>query len=333
MKNHTTPTLRRTVLRPLAGMVMASLLGASMMAQPALAQDKPALKVIVGFPPGGSVDVLARNVAEAMRDDFSSVVVENRPGAAGRIALGQMKGTKPDGLTVIVAPSPGFVLFPHIFKKLDYDPNRDFTPISQLAAQPFGITAGLNANVKTVAEMTDKAKKDPNSATIGSSGEGSAGHVLGVWLGQLLNVNFTHVPFQGGAPANNAMLGGTVAYRIDALSETTEFHKGGKARLLAVTGAKRDPQVPDVPTLKELGVNMDASSWFGMFGPAGLPPEALDRISKSVIKAIKRPDVADRLLKMGFEPIGSTPGELGARLRADFSAWEKPAKGTGLSLE
>ena len=108
--------------------------------------------------------------------------------------------------------------------------------------------------MKTIAEMSDKAKKDPNSATIGSSGEGSAGHVLGVWLGQLLNASFTHVPFQGGGPANIAMLGGTVSYRIDALSETTEFHKTGKARLLAVTGAKRDPQVPDVPTLKELGV-------------------------------------------------------------------------------
>ena len=333
MKNFPTLPSRRTVLRPLAGIVMAALLGAATLPLTALAQDKPALKMIVGFPPGGSVDVLARNVAEAMRDDFSSVVVENRPGAAGRIALGQIKNTKPDGLTVIVAPSPGFVLFPHIFKKLDYDPNRDFTPISHLASQPFGITAGLNANVKTIAEMSDKAKKDPNSATIGSSGEGSAGHVLGVWLGQLLNASFTHVPFQGGGPANIAMLGGTVSYRIDALSETTEFHKTGKARLLAVTGAKRDPQVPDVPTLKELGVNMDASSWFGMFGPAGMPKEALDRISQSVMKAVKRPDLSDRLLKMGFEPNGSTPAELGARLRTDFSAWEKPAKGTGLSLE
>lgn len=320
---------RRASLALVGAAALASALGAGT----AWAQDKPALKIVVGFPPGGSVDVLARNLAEAMRDDFSAVVVENRPGAAGRIALGQIKNTKPDGATVIIAPSPGFVLFPHIFKKLDYDPNRDFTPISQLAAQPFGVTAGLGAGVKTIAEMSAKAKSDPNSATLGTSGEGSAGHVIGVWLGQLMGVKLTNVPFQGGAPANAGMLAGTVSYRIDALSETTELHKGGKARLVAVTGSKRDPQVPDVPTLKEQGVNMEASSWFGMFGPAGMPKDVLDRINQSVVRAIKRPDITERLLKMGFEPIGSSPAELGTRLTADFAAWEKPAKGTGLSLE
>lgn len=328
--NHTRLlTTRRHLWRPLAAAVLAATLGSGA----ALAQDKPSLKVIVGFPPGGSVDVLARNLAEAMRDDFSAVVVENRPGAAGRIALGQIKATKPDGLTVIVAPSPGFVLFPHIFKKLPYDPLQDFTPISQLASQPFGITAGPGAGVRTIAEMADKARKDPNSATVGSSGEGSAGHVLSAWLEQLLGIKFNHIPFQGGAPANIAMLGGTVAYRIDALSETTEFHRSGKARLLAVTGARRDPQVPDVPTLVEQGVNMDASSWFGLFGPAGMPAEVVDRLNRAAVRAIKRPDVADKLLKLGFEPIGSTASELGMRLRNDFSAWEKPAKSTGLSIE
>ena len=330
MKSFHSPFSRRGALRPLAA---ALALAACAWSGAALAQDKPALKMIVGFPPGGSVDVLARNLADAMRDDFSTVIVENRPGAAGRIALGQMKTTKPDGLTVIVAPSPGFVLFPHIFKKLDYDPNRDFTAISQLAAQPFGITAGPGAGVKNIAEMTDKAKKDPNNATVGTSGEGSAGHVLAVWLGQLIDAKFTPVPFQGGAPANTAMLGGTVSYRIDALSETTEFHKAGKARLLAVTGGQRDAQVPEVPTLKEQGVNMDASSWFGMFGPAGMAPDVVERLNRAVVRAIKRPDMADKLMKMGFEPIGSTSAELASRLKADFAAWEKPAKGTGLSLD
>ena len=330
MNSMQSPSSRRGAFRPLAA---ALVLATCAWSGAALAQDKPALKVIVGFPPGGSVDVLARNLADAMRDDFSTVIVENRPGAAGRIALGQMKTTKPDGLTVIVAPSPGFVLFPHIFKKLDYDPNRDFTAISQLAAQPFGITASPSAGVKNIAEMTDKAKKDPNSATVGTSGEGSAGHVLAVWLGQLIDAKLTAVPFQGGAPANTAMLGGTVSYRIDALSETTEFHKAGKARLLAVTGGKRDPQVPDVPTLKEQGVNMDASSWFGMFGPAGMAPDVVERLNRAVVRAIKRPDMADKLMKMGFEPIGSTSAELATRLRADFAAWERPAKGTGLSLD
>ncbi len=324
---------RRAALTRVCALAGAVFAAAIALPEPARAQDKPALKIVVGFPPGGSVDVLARNVAEAMRDDFSSVVVENRPGAAGRIALAQMKNTKPDGLTVIVAPSPGFVLFPHIFKKLDYDPNRDFTPISQLAMQPFAVTAGPAPGAKSIREMADMAKSDPASATVGSSGEGSAGHLLGAWLGQSLNVSLTHVPFQGGAPANNAMLAGVVGYRIDALSETTEFHRAGKARILAVTGSRRDAQVPEVPTLKELGVNLEATSWFGMFAPAGLPREIQERLSQAVIKAIKRPDMAEKLVKMGFEPVGSTASELSARQQADFLAWEKPAKAVGLSLD
>ena len=287
------------------------------------AQDKPVVKILVGFPAGGSVDVLARVIGEAMGADFN-VVVENRPGAAGRIALGQLKAAKPDGLTLAVAPSPGFVLFPHLYKKLDYDATRDFTPICELAIQPFA---------KTMQELVEKAKANPAGATFGSSGEGSAGHILGAWLDQLLNVKLSHVPFQGGAPATVAMLGGHVAYKIDALSETTDLHRSGKARILAVTGSKRDPQVPNVPTLKELGINMEVTSWFGMFGPAGMPKDVVDRLSQSVMKAVRRTDVAEKLAKLGFETVGSTPTELAALQKVDFDAWGRPVKTLGLSLD
>lgn len=323
---------RRALLKPLGALAMgvgAVILG---LPAPAGAQDKPAVRILVGFPPGGSVDVIARVIGEAMRDDFNTVV-ENKPGAAGRIALGQLKAAKPDGLTLAIAPSPGFVLFPHLYKKLDYDATRDFTPICELAIQPFAVTTGAASGVKTIQELADKARSNPGSATFGSSGEGSAGHILGAWLEQLLNVKLSHVPFQGGAPATVAMLGGHVAYKIDALSETTELHRTGKARILAVTGPRRDPQVPDVPTLKELGVNMEITAWFALYGPAGIPKDMVDRLSQSAIRAVKRPEVAEKLAKLGFQTVGSTPAELAAQQRIDFDAWGKPVKALGLSLD
>ena len=174
------------------------------------AQDKPALKIIVGFPPGGSADVMARLVADGLRNDFSSVVVENKAGAGGRIALGYVKAAKPDGQTVIVLPSGPMVLFPHVYKKLDYDAVKDFTPISQLALFQFGVVSGPSTHVKNMAEMISLAKRQPDTASFGSPGLGTLPQFIGVMLEQATGMSLNHVPFQGGAPANNALLGGHI---------------------------------------------------------------------------------------------------------------------------
>jgi tripartite-type tricarboxylate transporter receptor subunit TctC len=302
-------------------------------AGPAAAQDKPPLRILVGFPPGGSADVLARLLGDAIRDDFSTVTVENRPGAGGRIALTAVKNAKPDGQTVIVLPSGPMVLFPHAYKKLDYDAVKDFTPISQIARFQFGVVAGPASGAKNVAEMLARAKADPKSATYGSPGLGTLPHFMGVLMEQSAGVAMTHVPFQGGAPANTALLGGHIGYKFDVVSETAELHKNGKVRIIAVTGATRDPQVPEVPTLKEQGVNMEATAWFAMYGPAGLPPEALARLERAVSAAVKKPAMQERMLKLGYEPIGSSSAELAAAQRTDLARWEKPIKATGVSLD
>ena len=302
-------------------------------AGPAAAQDKPPLRILVGFPPGGSADVLARLVGEAIRDEFSTVTVENRPGAAGRIALAAVKNARPDGQTVIVLPSGPMVLYPHVYKKLEYDAVRDFTPISQIAAFQFGVVSGPATGAKTVAEMLAKAKADPNGATYGSPGLGSLPHFMGVLMEQSTGAAFTHVPFQGGAPANTALLGGHIGYKFDVVSETAELHKNGKVRIIAVTGDKRDPQVPEVPTLKEQGVNMVATAWFAMYGPAGLPPATLAKLERAVSSAVKKPEMQDKLTKLGYDAIGSTSAELAAAQRADLARWEKPIKATGVSLD
>lgn len=324
---------RRTLLASGAALLAGAGLPGLCTAQNATAQERPPLKIIVGFPPGGSADMLARAIGDAMREDFSSVLVENRPGAAGRLAIGLVKNAKPDGQTLIIVPSPPMVLFPYIFKKLDYDPARDFTPISQLALGQFGITAGPASGVASMREMVAKLKVDPKSGTFGTPGEGSGQHILGMMLGQAIGVPLAHVPFTGGAPANTALLGGHIGYKIDAVLESIEYHRAGKVRVLAVAGDRRDPQLPEVPTLKESGIPLEATFWFGMYGPAGLPRDIQARLQQSAARAVRRPDVAERLTRLGFEPMGSTGAELAAVQRADFANWEKPAKAAGVNLD
>jgi tripartite-type tricarboxylate transporter receptor subunit TctC len=297
------------------------------------AQDKPALKILVGFPPGGSADVMARLVADALRDDFSPIVVDNKPGAGGRIALNMVKNAKPDGQTVIVLPSGPMVLFPHVYKKLDYDAVKDFTPISQIARFQFGVVAGPASGVKNVSEMIAKARANPGANSYGTPGAGTLPHFMGVLMEQSAGVQLNHVPFQGGAPANNALLGGHIDYKFDVVSETAELHHSGKARIIAVTGSKRDTQVPEVPTLKEAGIAMDATAWFAMYGPAGLKGDALARLEGAMVKIVRQPAFKDKLVKLGYEPMGSNSTELAAAQKADLARWEKPIKATGVQLD
>ena len=259
--------------------------------------------------------------------------MENRPGAGGRIALAAVKQARPDGQTVIILPSGPMVLFPHVYKKLDYDAVKDFTPVSQLARFQFGVVSGPASGAKSVAEMLAKAKADPQGATYATPGQGTLPHFMGVLMEQSTGVPFTHVPFQGGAPANNALVGGHVGYKFDVVSETAELHRNGKVRIIAVTGGTRDPQVPEVPTLKEAGVNMEATAWFAMYGPAGMPPEVLGKLERSVAAAVKTPALREKFLKLGYDPIGSTSAELAAAQRADLARWEKPIKATGVQLD
>ena len=312
---------------------LISLVASLMMTLSASAQDKPPLKILVGFPPGGSADVMGRLVADALRQDFSPIVVENKPGAGGRIALAAVKAAKPDGQTVIVLPSGPMVLFPHVYKKLEYDAVKDFTPISLIGHFQFSVVSGPATQVKSVQEMISKSKSDPGSASYGTPGLGTLPHFMGVMLEQAAGISLNHVPFQGGGPANNALVGGHIGYKFDVVSETAELHRSGKVRIIAVTGGKRDTQVPEVPTLKESGVPMEATAWFAMYGPANLPPDTLKRLESAMVRAIQQPQVRERLMQLGYDPVGSTSAELAAAQRADLARWEKPIKATGVTLE
>ena len=296
--------------------------------------DKP-IKILVGFPAGGSADVIARVLAQQMSTKLGgqSVFVENKPGAAGRIAIEALKNSAPDGTTLFVTPSGPMVIFPHVFKKLGFDTVKDFTPVSQLAGFQFAITSGPKSSVKNIAEMLAKAKSDPSTASFATPGAGTVPQFLGVMLSDAAKVELQHVPFQGGAPALNAVLGGHVGYGIDVVSEMLEAHKAGKLRVIAVSGSKRSAELPEVPTLREQGVAMDASAWFAVYGPANMPPAVLSRINKAVVDGMNDPVAKAKLSSMGFDVIGSTPEQLATVQRADLNKWEKPIKATGFQAD
>jgi tripartite-type tricarboxylate transporter receptor subunit TctC len=298
------------------------------------AQDRPPLKLMVGFAPGGSADIVARLLAERMRVELNQpVLVENRPGAAGRIALEAVKVAAPDGQTLAVLPSGPMVVLPHVFRKLGYDPFKDFTPIAQVCSFQFDIVSGPASNVKSIADMAAKAKADPASATFGSSGNGTLPHFLGVMLADAAKIPLTHVPFQGGAPAVQALMGGHIGYTIDTLVETMEMYRAGKVKVVAVTGPKRSPQMPEVPTLKEQGVDMEATGWFAVYGPAGMAPDVVRRLNQAANAVLKDPAAIEKLSRLGLEPVGSTPEQLAAAHRADYARWEKPIKATGFTAD
>lgn len=296
--------------------------------------DKP-IKILVGFPPGGSADTVARMLAQHMTAKLGgqAVVVDNKPGAAGRIAIEALKNSAPDGNTLFVTPSGPMVIFPHVLKKMSFDPVKDFTPISQLAGFQFAVVSGPKTQVKNIAEMLAKVKSDPTGSTYGSSGNGTVPHFLGVMLGETAKIDFQHIPFQGGAPAMTALLGGHIGYNMDVVSESLENHRAGKARIIAVTGARRSSQLPEVPTLREQGIAMDASAWFAIYGPANMPAPTLARINKAVVEAINDPAAKAKLASLGFDVIGSTPEQLAAVQKADLNKWEKPIKATGFQAD
>ncbi len=326
---------RRTIFQTLTlAAISAALLGLA----PGLVHaqaDRPSLRILVGFPPGGSADVIARALAERLQSQLGgqAVVVDNKPGAAGRIAIDLLKNAPPDGNTVIVMPSGPVVLFPHVYKKLNYDPVKDLAPISQLANLQFAIVSGPKTQVRSVAEMVAKAKSDPSTADFGSSGNGTVPHFLGMMLADAAGITMQHVPFQGGAPAMTALLGGHIGYNVDVVSEALEQHRAGKVRVIAVAGAKRSSSMPDVPTLREQGVPMDASAWFAMYGPGTLPAAQVQRLTTAVQAAFKDAAFVARLTGLGLDPIGSTPEQLAAVQKADFEKWAKPVKASGFQAD
>jgi tripartite-type tricarboxylate transporter receptor subunit TctC len=309
-------------------------LAAATLAVPAvLAQDRT-LKILVGFPPGGSVDVIARLLADKLRVSLGqTVIVDNKPGAGGRVALGELKKAAPDGQTVVLSPSGALVIQPWLFANLGYDPVKDFTAISRVTTFDFAVTAGPGAPAGDLKAVMAWMKANPTKANYATSGAGTVPHFAGLLLGQAAGVPMTHVAYRGGAPAAQDLIGGQVPLMVDTASETIEHHRAGKVRILAVTGDARSRALPDVPTLKESGINIAADAFFGLYGPAGMAPDVVARLDRAVADALKAPDVQDKIYGFGLVPNHASAAALSATQADHLKRWEAPIKASGFKAE
>ncbi|HVL59778.1 MAG TPA: tripartite tricarboxylate transporter substrate-binding protein [Burkholderiaceae bacterium] len=299
----------------------------------AWAQQAP-IRIVVGFPAGGSIDTATRVVAEHMRATLGRpVIVENRPGAASRVALEAMKHAKPDGETLIASPSGPLTLFPHVYKNLRYDPLKDLTPISTIAAFDYAVTVGPATPAKTVAEYKRWAAANPDKANYGTTGAGTPAHFFAVSFAQRTGLQLSHVPYKGSGPAITDLAAGQISAVFSPVTEAASLHKAGRIRILATSGASRSELVPEVPTLKEAGVDFDLSSWFALFGPAGLPAEIVQAYAKAAAAAAADPAVAERLAAAGLRPSSTSPQQLEKLQRDETAMWGPVVKASGFSLE
>lgn len=317
---------RRRALRQMAALAVGFVLAAA-----AHAQSQAPARILVGFPAGGSFDALARILAEKVKDDLKRpVMVENKPGAGGRLAVDVLKASASDGSTVMLGPDALVALYPFTFRKLNYDPMKDLVPVGTVAEFPFAIAAGTEPPAKTLAEFVTWAKKNPEKANFGIPARGAPHHFFGIVLGQTIGVPMQDVPFQGSAPGIVALMGGQVSSVIDVMSSLTEQHKAGMLRVLAVSSPQRVPQLPDVPTFAEQGFPAITGMGFnGLYAPAGTPAAAVQAWNAALVRALAQPDVKERLFSMGFLPVGQSPDELAQRGAAAAKRWEPVIKASG----
>ena len=298
--------------------------------------NKP-LKIVVGFPPGGSADTLARTLAQQLTGLAPSVIVDNKPGAGGRIALEATKNADPDGSTLVLTPASMMAVYPHIFRKLPYDPVADFAPIGRVAAAPFVVAVGpmVPKDVLTLADFVKWAKANPSKASYGSSGAGSIPHFTGVALGKAANLDWTHVAYKGAAPAINDLLGGQIAANLSVMSNALPHIQSGKLRALAISSSQRSAALPHVPTFAEAGFR-DATTveWFGVFAPARTPADVIARLSVALNTAERSKAFQEALTKGSFEAHGAdTPASFANALKSDLSRWSQIVKASGFTPE
>ena len=303
---------------------------ALMLAAPVAAQDKT-LRFVLGYPPGASSDVLTRLLADRMGGALGmKTIVENRPGAGGIVGTEAVRNAAPDGGTILLSPLAPMVAFPHSHgAAVRYDPFRDFVPVAHVSDFQLALVVNAELPAKTVAEYVALVKKDPKRGDYASAAAGSLPHYLGVMFARAAGLEMTHIPYKGTAPALQALVGGEVKAAMFVLADALTAVRSGKARLLAVAGAKRASLVPEVPTFKELGYDLEASAWYALFAPAGTPKEIVDRYARAAIDAVRSSDVKQRLEQMGLEPTGLGPAELAKILRTDYDKWGPVIRASG----
>ena len=303
----------------------------------ARAQAVDQVRILYGFPAGSSGDIVARRVAEKISGTAYSrnaAVVENKTGAGGRIALDALKAAAPDGATLALSPFSCTAIYPHVYAKLGYDPVRDFVPVSIAAMMFHGLAVGpiVPANVKTVKDFLAWAKANPKDASYGSPAAGSTPHFIGSLLGLNNGVELKHVPYRGSIPGITDVVGGQIAAMVTPSGDFIANHKAGKLRILAVSGARRSPFIPDVATFAEQGFpEFTIEEWFGFYAPAGTPATVVTVANTAINNALKDTSVIDGLGVVGLVAQGSTPEQMAASQRTEFERWRPLVKKVGFT--
>lgn len=300
------------------------------------AENYPAnpINFIAPIPPGGSTEVLAREVAQGMSEKLGqSVVVQNRPGGAGSIGTAFVANSPPDGYTIVLVNS-SHVINPHVYKKLHFDALEDLRPVSLMVDLPMGLFVHPSVPAQNLKELLALIKENPNQYSFATSGNGSAGHLTGQMFQQSTGVNVLHIPFRGSALAVNDVIGGQVPILIADVPVAAPHVKSGRLRGIAITSDKRFGSLPDIPTFQELGVKgMDLSIWIGVMAPAKTPDDRLRKLSDTIASVLKESEMADRVDARGFNIIASTPEAFDKVLRKDYERFGEVVRTTGVKVE
>ncbi len=300
------------------------------------------IRLIVPYSPGGPLDITARALAEKVRDSLGTVVVENRPGAGGNLGADLAAKSAPDGNTLVMGAVATHAINPWLYAKIPYDPVRDFTPITLVAQVPNVLVmnpqTAQRLAIRSVADLVAYAKKNPGKLNYGSGGNGSAGHLAGEMFKARSGVFMVHIPYAGGSPAQLALLAGQVDLNFDNLAAASANIKAGKLVALAMTTERRAASMPEVPTIAENGralglAGFDIHTWFGLFGPAGLPADVTQRLNRAFVDALDSADVKARFASLLAEPAPTTPERFAAFVKSELAKYEGVVKASGAKAE
>jgi tripartite-type tricarboxylate transporter receptor subunit TctC len=303
---------------------------------PTWAQGKP-IRIIVPYAPGGPIDVTARALAERVKDSLGTVIIENRPGAGGNLGADLVAKAAPDGLTIGIAATATHAINPWLFAKMPYDASRDFAPITQMLRVPnvlvMNAETAQRLKINTLADLVAYAKANPAKLNFGSGGNGSAGHLAGEMFKRAAGIFAVHIPYNGGNPAQLALLSGQVDFNFDNLATAAANIKAGRLKALAVTTAQRSNALPDIPSMSETLKDFSIDTWWGLVAPAATPRDVVERLNKAFVAALQTPETKTRFGQLLAEPVGNTPEQFGAFMKQELTRYESVVKASGARVD
>jgi tripartite-type tricarboxylate transporter receptor subunit TctC len=318
-------------------LLLSSLSAAAVVAAPAALAQGRAIRLIVPYGAGGPIDITARVLAERVKDSLGTVIIENRPGGGGNIGVDAVAKAAPDGLTIGVAAVATQAINPWLFSRLPFDPVKDFAPITQMVRVPnvlvMNADTAARLKINSVRDLIAYAKANPAKLNYGSGGNGSAGHLAGEMFKRDAGVFAVHIPYNGGNPAQLALLSGQVDFNFDNLATAAPNIRSGKLKALAVTTLQRSPSLPDVPPVADTLPGFSIDTWWGLVAPAGTPAETIQKMNHAFVAALRSPEAKTRFAKLLAEPVPSTPEEFGRFMRAELAKYEKVVKASGAKVD